>query len=92
VAHSEYWYGLNLLALDRLDEAEAALRSAAAIFGRLDADGTRHHRTRVALATAIGRSGRRDEAVAILRSAAEALQGTPYEAVAIERLRDLGEG
>jgi hypothetical protein len=91
LGHAQYWYGVNLLAMNRPAEAERVLRSASEIYRRLDEGGVRHQRIRMELATAIAEQGRSDEAAAILRDAAVALRGTRHETAALERLRRLGE-
>src|SRR5690606_41827283 len=87
VGHSHYWYGRNLLALGRPEEAEAALRTAAAVYAYLAEGGARHRRVQVELAWALVRRAGYAEAGALLLA-----RGGPRRGGRCERLAREGPG
>ena len=66
MAWSRMWYGRNLMAMDRLEEAEAALRESHDIYRRVYPDSYMCHRTTYFLSRCLSRRGTFEEAAAIL--------------------------
>src|SRR5690606_32502797 len=77
--------------LDRPEEAEAALRTAVAVYPHLAEGGARHPRVHIELAWALAQQGRHVEAEVLLPESVAPLQGTRYEPLVLERLAALYE-
>lgn len=85
IGHSHYWFGRNLTALSRYDEAVEALRLAWNI-GKLHNDrGPTTYRAQAQLAEALFYQGDRSEAQLLITEAVEALRGHPFERQALEK-------
>ena len=66
VAWSLMWYGRNLMAMDRLDEAETALREGFDIYRRVYPDSYLCHRLTYFFARCLMRRGKIDESTTLL--------------------------
>jgi len=84
ISHSHYWYGRNLLALGRAEEAEAALRTAWEIRRQSDPQSGRAFRVQSELALALSHLHRSREAETLITTALDGLRDHPYENRALE--------